>query len=158
MESLSLSEHNRLFDKVKLEPSGCWTWTAAKCRKGYARFGLKRGGKNITVGVHRLVFRVFRHEIADDIQVHHICGNRGCVNPGHLRAVTAQEHVDLEPHRYEPNRSKTHCKNGHEFSVENTRVYHDPSRGWVSRHCRTCERQWKADWKRRNRAKLAGAA
>lgn len=156
MESLSLSEHNRLFDKVKLEPSGCWTWTAARCRKGYARFGLKRSGRNVTVGVHRLMFRVFRHEIADDIQVHHVCGNRGCVNPGHLVAVTAQEHVDLEPHRYDVNRDKTECKHGHKYTEENTRVEVTPQ-GWVSRHCRACERVWKAEYKARQRAKRAVA-
>lgn len=37
------------------------------------------------------------------------------------------------------NRAKTHCRAGHEFNAENTRV----SRG--RRHCRACLRQWAAN-------------
>jgi hypothetical protein len=43
----------------------------------------------------------------------------------------------------ETRRAKTHCKNGHEFTQENTLVRHDNG----CRDCRTCkqDRSWYSD-------------
>ncbi len=44
------------------------------------------------------------------------------------------------PRRGEINRSKTHCKNGHEFSPENTYLKKS------GRECKTCQKAWNASY------------
>ena len=39
---------------------------------------------------------------------------------------------------------RTHCKNGHEYTKENTRLYRRPDRDQLFQICRTCERQNRA--------------
>lgn len=38
------------------------------------------------------------------------------------------------------NKDKTHCKYGHEFTIENTRVYTHSKTGRIGRYCRACKR------------------
>lgn len=71
------------------------------------------------------------------------------MNPGHLEPVTSYENSrrglawKLGDAHY--NRAKTHCSNGHEFTVENTRY----ERGGKKRVCVACA----IEAKRRFRAK-----
>lgn len=66
----------------------CWLWLGAVTPAGYGISG--RG--DTRVFVHRLVAWSrdgFRGEIKRFPQVHHVCGIRNCVSPGHVRPVTA---------------------------------------------------------------------
>ena len=38
----------------------------------------------------------------------------------------------------------THCPKGHEYTDENCRTYVHPTKGWVMRFCRICDREKKA--------------
>ena len=44
------------------------------------------------------------------------------------------------PRRYVNNADKTHCKRGHEFTPENTRLYTWKNGKTIARFCRACER------------------
>ena len=74
--------------------------------------------------------------------VAHSCDNPPCCNPEHLFVGTVKDNVidmmNKGRDRYGWQRRKTHCKSGHPFSAENTRV--DETTGW--RTCRTCK-GWK---------------
>lgn len=85
--------------------TGCWNWTGAKNADGYAAFW---DGESQISG-HRFSYIVYRGEIPSDLQIDHLCRNRGCVNPYHLEAVTGK----INQHRGRG--SWTHCKLGHEI-------------------------------------------
>lgn len=66
--------------------SECWDWKA-KGFDGYGRFFLK--GRNHPA--HRLAYLEKNGSIPEGYVIDHMCHNRKCVNPIHLRAVTRQE-------------------------------------------------------------------
>lgn len=87
--------------------------------------------------------------ICHDPEVCHLsnrCPHRSCRNPEHLALVTRGENVARAWNR---NRGKTHCKNDHEFTPENTYVTTSGSR-----RCRTCYREYLREWKRANMSRL----
>jgi len=123
----------RFFAKISPEPmSGCWLWMGAYDRGGYGRFFL--WGENCTA--HRVSYEMHKGAIPEGLQIDHLCRVHCCVNPDHLDVVTQQENLRRERvHRP----TITHCKYGHEFNDENTRIY-TRSDKFRQRMCRTCER------------------
>ena len=86
----------RYWAKVRKTPGGCWEWTAATNLQGYGRFRLDgRMSQAHRVSaywagiIHSVDFDI------DDRDVDHICKNRLCVNPGHLRALDRSTHSSL---------------------------------------------------------------
>ncbi len=108
----------------------CWQWTASLACEGYGRLSV--GGRRFFA--HRLAYEHFVSAIPKGLQVDHLCRNRGCVNPQHLEVVTRIENVMRGESPLARNARKTHCKHGHEFTVENTYI---DAKG---RACRTCHR------------------
>ena len=135
-----------------LEENGCWSWVGPMGSNGY---GLFKVNKRMQCA-HRVVYEMHRGEIADGLQLDHLCRNRKCVNPDHLEPVTCRENL-LRGHGLTAiNAKKTHCPNGH--ALEGSNILWDDG----SRKCRTCnnERQRKARrwvaYRERQRAKREG--
>jgi hypothetical protein len=75
------------FDAKVAKTDGCWNWSAAINSKGYgvvSQFGRLHLA-------HRAAFRRFIGPIPAGMAIDHTCGNRRCVRPEHLEAVTTTE-------------------------------------------------------------------
>lgn len=72
---------------------------------------------------HRLSWSIFNSSpIPSGLVIRHKCDNPGCVNPDHLEIGTQKDNnIDKILRGRCPHKNKTHCKHGHEFTLENTR-------------------------------------
>jgi hypothetical protein len=78
-----LPEHERFM--VSVDRSGsCWVWVGAIHTKGYGNFNYKGTSRY----AHRYSYEHHVGVIPDGMYVDHICHNRSCVNPEHLRLAT----------------------------------------------------------------------
>jgi hypothetical protein len=131
-------QSKRFWAKVnKKADDECWEWTAAKSSKGYGQFALNKIAKS----THRISYIIHKGEIPDGLMICHTCNNPPCINPNHLYAGTSSDNMEQsvrEMRHHE--QSKTHCKNGHEFTEENTFLRVRKGRG-ITRVCRECKRK-----------------
>ncbi len=72
------------------DPDGCWEWLGDTNVDGYGTVDKKRWG---TAMAHRLFYMRYRGEIADGLEIDHLCRTRHCVNPDHLEVVTKAENA-----------------------------------------------------------------
>lgn len=76
------------------------------------------------------------------------CAHRACVNPAHMEPVTQWENAARGVRA-----QQTHCKQGHEFTPENTRMRGRTGRDDYShRDCRACNREAARRYAARKRA------
>jgi hypothetical protein len=79
------SRRERFWEKVD-KTADCWIWTGAlHGNTGYAIFGVSKGK---TTAAHRFAYEDAVGPIPPGYHVDHLCFNRTCVNPAHLRVVT----------------------------------------------------------------------
>ena len=120
-------------------PDSCHEWTGARHPSGYGQATVN----GTRVYVHRwIASQVLGRELTAGEVVLHKCDNPPCANPLHLvvgsQAMNMRDSVDKGRSRNviaDANRAKTHCKRGHEFTPENTRITTGGRR-----NCRVCLR------------------
>ncbi|QZE11341.1 HNH endonuclease [Streptomyces phage Forrest] len=130
------------FNEKRSAPNenGCIEWTAARGVKGYGNFWYDgKVGKAHRYSLERKLGRKLnQNEFAC-----HTCDNPPCVNEDHLfvgNNSDNQQDAVAKGRWSSGNSKKTHCKRGHEFTQENTRI--NP-RG--ERVCRACDREIQAE-------------
>ena len=90
-------QHHSLISPVRhiVNPeTGCWEWQRGQDGRGYGVMYLD----GVRWKAHRLYFTLAYGHYPDGLEIHHACRNRGCVNPGHLQALTPTAHrTDMTP-------------------------------------------------------------
>lgn len=118
----------------RLEWSGdCLLWTGPVNNQGYGYVSRRDGGTRL---VHRIV--AMEHADFDGYICLHTCDTPRCCNPDHLRPGTQADNIEdcIEKGRFGYKQVQTHCKRGHEFTPENTRI----TGSRKIRQCRECAR------------------
>jgi hypothetical protein len=119
-------------DHIKFgESDECWLWTGPVNGGGY---GTAQVSTRRIIGVHVYMYEKHVGPIPPGCLLHHTCETKRCCNYHHLEPVSRKRHGEL--HR------KTHCKNGHEFTPQNTR-WTTSKEGKIRRSCRACHRMYR---------------
>ncbi len=123
---------SKLISKIeKNDEKGCWIFNGKPIQGGYTRTSYL-GKEDLS---HRIFYELLVEPIEEGKHIHHICETPACVNPEHMRVVSAKEHlVNLSPKNFAYiNSRKTHCPKGHELSGDNL------DGRMLKRGMRTCE-------------------
>lgn len=128
----------RFWQKVVVNKDGCWGWTGCVAPGGYGRLWLQ--GK--TVRANRFAYLFLKGAIPDGLVVMHTCDNPPCCNPAHLVLGTDQENI-TDAIRKGRRGKRTHCKNGHLFTPDNTKIGKQKDGRYDCRQCRTCIRAYR---------------
>lgn len=128
-DALALPLPDRFWRRVEFGDD-CWTWITPQ-PDGYGRFQIGWVRKR----AHRWTWEAVNGPVPDGLVIDHLCRNRSCVNPGHMRAVTPYEntHADGSGAIAKVHAAKTECPHGHPYDDVNTLIDY---RG--RRRCRTC--------------------
>jgi hypothetical protein len=133
--------HERFFEKVRIDPSGCWIWEGALGKAGYGTFNLGRYEDGYT-SAHIYTYTMLFGPVPSGLQLDHLCRVRACCNPWHLEAVSSRTNALRGAHPWVTQPRKTHCNYGHTLTEE-TR--------YASGSCRICARQRAKAWKATHR-------
>jgi hypothetical protein len=136
---------DRFWSKVR-RTDLCWEWEASHDTRGYGLLWLDRRW----IGAHRFAYELLVGRIPEGLELDHLCRNKGCVRPDHLEPVTHRENsIRAVPFkRVVRGYRVTHCKQGHEYTPENTILY----RG--HRSCRACANEANRRYRTRRRGFL----
>lgn len=131
--------------------SGCWEWTGTTQTAGYGVLTYTIAPRQQTIfTAHRLAFAFLKTEkLVDGMVVDHICCNKKCVNPEHLRQTTIGENAHRDE-QIKVNYSvptllfRGVCPNGHKI-ISFDDLNKNPVKKTVMRYrCKACanEQQW----------------
>lgn len=88
--SWSPSASERFWPKVN-KTGDCWLWTGSIGGHGYGTFNV---GKGKYAPAYRFAYIEAHGDIPSNVFIDHMCRNRKCVNPSHLRPVTHKQNTE----------------------------------------------------------------
>jgi hypothetical protein len=133
----------RIFTKIKFEKGNqCWLWTGNRNKRGYGR--LRFNGPKVRI--HRIIYAWLKGPVpkgfGKDIEIiDHICNNRLCCNPDHLRLTTHRINVLRGNGNSAKQARRTHCIRGHLLPPRDFSKH--------GRFCQPCNTLWAREHYRR---------
>jgi hypothetical protein len=133
--ALSFSDEIRFWEHVEIIGS-CWV-CQLKGVRGYSRFRVNHR----SVYSHRWAWELVNPPLKNEEHLDHICRNRACVNPSHLRILDDRTNILIGFGPAAINHRKTNCIRGH--LLEGKNLFLQLGRNGIRsvRVCRTCKRE-----------------
>lgn len=140
---MTIDPEIRFWNKVE-KTETCWIWKASDQGNGYGQFWT---GKRVMVA-HKFLYELMKGPVPIGLVLDHLCRNRRCVNPDHLEIVTFKENLLRGKFADGRFRRSNFCKNGHEYTVENTWRYP------LGKKCRICNKEQATKFRSRQPKKI----
>lgn len=116
-----------------IKTDSCWEWQRSCDGFGYGQLSVH--GRHMRA--HTFSFELTHGPVQKGLCIMHSCDNPKCVNPSHLSLGTQRDNLrDMAAKGRSGAQKRTHCRNGHEYSFENTKFY--KARGSKVRVCCIC--------------------
>lgn len=80
---------DRIIRSVKVADNGCWNWIYRLNRAGYGLICIRSDSAKHNRFAHRMAYEAFVCPIPEGMTIDHLCDNKRCCNPEHLRIATA---------------------------------------------------------------------
>jgi hypothetical protein len=131
----------RIFPYISIDKTTqCWNWTR-KLDNGYGRIWFR--GKRWRV--YRLLYlwkflQLPKWKSFADPEIDHLCNNRACVNPDHLKLTDHKKNILRGNGPTAINSRKTLCIHGHPLP---------PTKKSNGRHCKVCNKIYMTSEKRK---------
>lgn len=145
----------RAYERVEATEGGCWISTYSVASHGYAQVGWHADGRNHMVLAHRAAWVHVHGQLPLGMTLDHLCKERRCVNPEHLRLLPNFENARrINGDDWPLGGCKRGHSNEHLYPVKR-KTKTGESRWGVT--CRECMRLSRERWAKRypERKKLA---
>lgn len=83
----------RAYTRHEVDEGGCWVSTYSVASHGYAQIGWQNKGDRRVVLAHRASWTHVNGQVPIGMTLDHLCKNRRCVNPAHLRLLSNYENA-----------------------------------------------------------------
>ena len=138
----------RAYTKHEVNEDWCWVSTYSTASHGYAQIGWQDGDKRHMVLAHRAAWTHVNGQVPIGMTLDHLCKNRRCVNPAHLRLLSNYENArrntgdDWELGR---------CRDGHpDTMLREVPRTAKSGRKYMGLTCSECERESNRKWAEAN--------
>lgn len=139
----------RAFLRHEVSANGCWISKYSTASHGYAQIGWQDNGSRSVVLAHRAAWTHVNGQVPVGMTLDHLCKERRCVNPAHLRILSNFENSRRNQGDDWP---LGECRNGHvnaQYVPDKRRS--KSGRVYIGYRCIECRR----DYQRRHRARKA---
>lgn len=140
----------RAYTNVEVRADGCWISRYSTGSHGYAQIGWqsKEDGRRVVLA-HRAAWVHVNGQVPLGLTFDHICKNRPCVNPDHLRLMSNFENARRTDGRdWEFGK----CANGHSNMFLREDPYRRAKGGWhrIGLRCSECKKLYgrRGNWRR----------